>query len=400
MSDILIARQPIHDRGLRTVGYELSVASAEGSSPAAEWSALQLLVTTFVRAGLDTIVGPTARIFLPVTPALLASGLAEMLPKSRVVLQVDQSLGADPGSITRLAALRARGYSLVLVNFTGNEDALRLIRAVTIVALDVAAIRVEDLEQLAQVLREVNMRIMARGVDRPADLQLARRLGCELMQGFFFCAPEPLQRGQSKDSGGARFQLLARLRDPDVLFADLTELVTADITLSYQLLRLANSPMLGLKREVGSIQEAMTLLGLNTLQKWLTVLVLANIKGKPQELATTALVRARLCELVAPEFGVPASVAFTVGILSLIEGFTDREISEALADLPLRPEVKAAILSNEGEAGQCLAFAVAMERGRFKEAAGFKVDPRRGARAWRAAVRWAEHLWVSLEAEG
>ena len=65
------------------------------------------------------------------------------------------------------------------------------------------------------------------------------------------------------------------------------------MTLSDQRLRLPNPPLLGLKQEVESIHEAMALPGLQTLQKCLTVLVLANIKGKPRELATTALVRAR-----------------------------------------------------------------------------------------------------------
>ncbi len=67
------------------------------------------------------------------------------------------------------------------------------------------------------------------------------------------------------------------------------------------------------------MQHALSLLGERELRKWIAVVsvgVLAD--GKPDELMTVPLVRARFCELLAPLAGIAgdANDLFLMGLLS------------------------------------------------------------------------------------
>jgi c-di-GMP-related signal transduction protein len=73
------------------------------------------------------------------------------------------------------------------------------------------------------------------------------------------------------------------------------------VGLSHKLLRFANSALFARSQRVGSVREAMMLLGARGVQRWATVLVLAGMPDQPHVLLVTALVRARMCELIGDD---------------------------------------------------------------------------------------------------
>jgi len=87
-------------------------------------------------------------------------------------------------------------------------------------------------------------------------------------------------------------------------------------------------------------------------------------KDKPNILLTQSIVRAKFCESLAPLAGMKERSAdlFLLGIFSLIDAFVDRPMSEIVAELPLVPDVKAALLGEQkNELWQVLQVAVAFE---------------------------------------
>ena len=55
-------------------------------------------------------------------------------------------------------------------------------------------------------------------------------------------------------------------------------------------------------------------LGVTGLRRWVSIMLMAGLDHKPRELLVTAIVRARMCEILARNHGVDADSMFTVGL--------------------------------------------------------------------------------------
>ena len=169
------------------------------------------------------------------------------------------------------------------------------------------------------VSKERSITLLAEKVENRAELDRCREEPFALFQGYFFCRPE-LVRGRRLDAQRTTLlKLLAALHQDDVQIATLERMIGRDVGLSYRLLRYLNSAYFGLG-DVRSIGQALALLGIENVKSWAILSAYGVIDDKPAELAVTALVRARFCELAAAQ--VPAANSremFTLGLFSVID---------------------------------------------------------------------------------
>ncbi|MDV7395470.1 HDOD domain-containing protein, partial [Arthrospira platensis SPKY1] len=63
---------------------------------------------------------------------------------------------------------------------------------------------------------------------------------------------------------------------------ELEEVLRQDAGLAYQLLRLVNSPAIGVRREVTSFSQALLMLGRQQLKRWLNLLLFAAREDDPR----------------------------------------------------------------------------------------------------------------------
>jgi EAL and modified HD-GYP domain-containing signal transduction protein len=71
-------------------------------------------------------------------------------------------------------------------------------------------------------------------------------------------------------------------------------------------------------------------------------------------------------------------------------------MEDILAELPLSPEVQAALLRHEGPKGRLLQAVLAYERGEFPELPGIARSGASVAGAYRDAVAWADEATRSV----
>ncbi len=138
-----------------------------------------------------------------------------------------------------------------------------------------------------------------------------------------------------------------------------------DVALSYRLLRYANSPAVGLRHSVDSIDQALSLLGRNEFRRWLQVMLLATGSTRPASMALQedALARARLFESLARHRGEPATDAlFTLGLLSQLDLLLQVPLAEALEPLRLPENTRAALLDRRGDWASYLSLADELEQ--------------------------------------
>ena len=361
-TDVLVARQPVYDPQLKVVAYELLVQRTDGSTVVEEADA----TSTISELGLNLVAGHPA--YIPVTRVFLLEGFATALPAERVVLAVGPELELDQTASDALAELVASGYRLALMDYEADGPLEPLVPIAHVVGISVAGLDRGVLRAQLTNLTERGVRTLARDVEQHDELELCIGLGFDLLQGHFICRPNVVSEQGLKVTAINRVRLITELRDDQMDFDELHEIIARDVALSYNLLRFINSAFFSLPRRVESIRDALVLLGSINVRKWATLMALADSQDKPRELVVTGLVRARMCELLAKAYGQRDSEgAFTTGLFSVVDALTDRSMVELLQSLPLSREIIQALLNHEGAKGRILRAAIAYERGDFAE---------------------------------
>src|SRR6185312_33850 len=204
-----------------------------------------------------------------------------------------------------------------------------------IVKIDILAVGTVGAAEQVKPLRRFGVKLLAEKVETQAEFRVCRDIGFDLFQGYFFCRPEVLETRTLGANRLAMLQLVAALQDDRTELSRLETLILRDVALSYRLLRYMNSAFFGLRQRVDSVGRALALLGINNVRRWATMTILAGIEDKPQELIVTALVRARLCELLGPAMGQGnGDQLFTLGLFSVIDALMDAPMADVLSSIP------------------------------------------------------------------
>ena len=369
MNEVLFARQPILNGDLTAVGYELLYREA-GSDDANvrddELATARVSLRAMTEIELEYLVDQR-RAWINVTREFVLGGLAETIPPDRVVLELLEDQFVDEALIEALAKLRLGGYQVALDDFTLTPNIAPLLPKVDIVKLDLRALGPDGLTSLARDLSRHHLTLVAEKLEDHADFEIAVAAGCHLFQGYFFCRPEVIEGTLIAPSKLALLKLAADVQEPSVDLAALDRIISTDVALSYRLLRYINSAHFSLRQPVSTVMQAVTMLGIDNVRSWTTMMILAQIGGKPRELFVTALVRARFCQLAGHGEDGPGSELFALGLFSVIDALTDRPMASVVSSLPFPPEMRDALVNRTGS-GRLLDCVVAMEEGEFRRA--------------------------------
>jgi EAL and modified HD-GYP domain-containing signal transduction protein len=126
-------------------------------------------------------------------------------------------------------------------------------------------------------------------------------------------------------------------------------------------------------------------------------MLLTEIRDKPSELMTLAMVRATMCERLAQTLAPHDTAScFLVGLFSVLDALMDRPMPEVLRALPLSEEVQRALLEQTGSLGAILHSVVAYERGNWEEARHLGLDQNSIVDAYLHAIAWAVETRAAL----
>ena len=101
-----------------------------------------------------------------------------------------------------------------------------------------------------------------------------------------------------------------------------------------------------------------------------------------------AILRAKLCELLAKKAGLPKDSYFTVGMFSALDMLMKQPLPSILANLPLNDEVQAAILERKGIMGSALSCALAIENAEWWDIDFADLDYDDLSEVYRESIQW------------
>lgn len=365
----LLGRQPILDRNQNTVAYELlfRAGSRDGADVQDDRMATSSVIAhAFNELGIDAVLG-RCRGFINFDAELLMSGVVELLPADRTVVELLETIDITPAIVARCSELSSAGFHFALDDVvqmnTAQESLLHLIE---VVKVDIPATPPDEVPALVTRARRAGVKLLAEKVDSIEQANWCRELGFDLFQGFYFARPVILEGRRADPQKQVLMNLLQQtLTDADPAAIERTFKQSPELT--YKLMRLVNSVSMGLRSKIQSLSHALVVLGSRQLQRWLQVLLFAHHSSAdfPSPLLTLAVTRGKLMELLSERESFDQGYrdrAFMTGILSLMDALFGTPIGEIVAQLNLTDDVRDALLTRAGRLGNLLALVEALER--------------------------------------
>lgn len=217
-------------------------------------------------------------------------------------------------------------------------------------------------------LHHPSVSLIAEKIETMDDFDFAKRIGYHLFQGFFFMEPEVLETFEIPAYYLSYINLVKEIERNDVELLTLAKTIQKDLSLSYKLLKLINSPAYRRIQKVNSIERAVVLLGQQELKKWLYILALRDMSEKQGmahvgPLIKSSYYRAKMCENLA-EHLLPHQTqeAFLVGYFSQLPAILRQPMDKLLQALSLNDTIETALTERQSPLTDFLRLAISYEQ--------------------------------------
>lgn len=368
--EFYLGRQPILDRNQNLFGYELLFRNAP-VGPAhitTELSATAAVIAHASQLGMERTVGDALG-FVNVDADVVMTDIFSFLPRERMVLELCATVPVTPRLLARVEELAGLGFRFALADVTGeNETVGALVPWIEYVKMDMRNTPLSTLMKLAPRFRQQKKKLVAEKVETREEFKNALDLEFDYFQGYYFSRPVIMSGKKLSPSQLAVMELMT-LVTSDADNIDIERAIKRDVSLALNLLRLVNTPAVGARQRIDSLSQAVTLLGRRQLQRWLQIMLYAEPSKRGHSmtpLLMLATTRGRLLELLAgklrPSQRHVADIAFTVGIMSLMDTLFGMPMAEILAQIPVNDDVSQALLYRDGFYGDLLKLAECIER--------------------------------------
>jgi len=369
--EFFLGRQPILDRKQALFGYELlfrngpvGPAQIDGN----ELSATAAVIAHASQLGVEKVIGDGLG-FINVDEQALMSDIFGFLPREKIVLEIVETLQATPDVLARMADLAGHGFQFALDDARGADPHLQAMLPMTAyVKMNMRSAHADALAPTAARLKKDGKLLIAEKVETREEYAACLDLGFDYFQGYYFAKPA-IMRGKKLSPSQLALMELMTLVTSDAENIEIERAIKRDASLAINLLRLVNTPAVGARQRIDSLSQAVTILGRRQLQRWLQIMLYAE-PGKRSVTTTPLLMlattRGRLLELLAtklrPAHRHVADIAFTVGIMSLMDTLFSIPMDELLTQISVSEEVSEALLYRAGFFGEMLKLAECIER--------------------------------------
>jgi c-di-GMP-related signal transduction protein len=391
-----VARQPIVDREEKVFGYELLFRDGlENAFSGDTDEASRATLDRSLLMGLD-ILCDGRRAFVNCTRDTLIKGLVTLLPSNITVVEILETVPADPDVVAACRSLKEAGYMIALDDYVANDRRAALTDLADIIKVEMQLTTEAERLTLIKTLGG-RSRMLAEKIETQAEFVRARGHGFVYFQGYFFRRPEMMN---TRDLPANRMNYLRMLQEvsrPELNLPRLERLIKSEASVCYRLLRYLNSAMFEFQSEIHSVRHALSILGERDVRRWVRLVAAVGAgQDKPSDLVLSALVRGQFGELLAPRVQHGESDLFLLGLLSLIDAMLEMSMAEVLEKIPLDQATKAVLLGQPSMLRPVFQLMLAHESGEWEASAelsrSLQMDPEEVAGLYWQAQQWAREV--------
>ena len=367
--DIYVARQPVFTADKEIFAYELLFRLGfENVFPDVDGDTAtsKVLTNTFFSFGLDEILAGKPGL-INFTRDLILQRIPLFFPKEHIIIEVLEDIEPEPEVIEALTEFRDQGFRIALDDFIYDEKFKPMLEVCSIIKFDVMMTPLDTIAPLVRRLKSVYpVTLLAEKIESHQKFVQAKEMGFELFQGYFFAKPEILTQKEISTNQVTKFKLIDEAGRTDPNLGQLETLIKRDVSVSFKLLKFMNSVYFLRPAPIDTIKEAILVLGINELRKFISLVVLSDLNNnKPSELIRLAMIRARMCELCGTVLNTRFSTEelFTIGLFSAIDAILDMPMYMILEQLAFSEKITHALLGFDKQFNQILTLVTGFEKG-------------------------------------
>lgn len=394
------ARQPILDKSKKLFAYELlfrdSIDNVFPDIDGDEATSKMIEASQF-NMGISEFTGNKPA-FINFTLETLKKGYPEMLKPDEVVVEILETIKPGKQLLALCKDLHKKGYTLALDDYEHQSVWAHFYPYIKIIKIDIQLSGLDEIKEvLAATKNHPHIKMLAEKVETYEEYDQMLQLGFNYFQGYFFAKPEMIKTKTLSPSQIAMAELLYETSKTELDLNSITHVFERDVSLSYKLLRYANSAIFKRRNEISTIKQALVILGSSELKRFIGLMfaITAN-PNKPSELINLAMTRAKFCELVAHDIRsqLDDSIAFLTGLLSMIDAILDEDMASVLEKLPLSQEIKTPLLTKKGVMAALIKLVEFIEQAQWDKTTlvmeRLKLDKDKVVEHYNQAVAWAD----------
>lgn len=398
--DFYAARQPILDKSKKIFAYELlfrdSVNNVFPDIDGDEATSKMIEASQF-HMGISEFTGNKPA-FINFTLETLNQGYPRMLAPEEVVIEILETIKPSKKLLALCKDLYEKGYTLALDDYEHQSVWLHFYPYIKIIKIDIQLSGLDEIKEVLASIKEYpHIKMLAEKVETYDEYNQMLQLGFDYFQGYFFAKPEMIKTKNLSPSQIAMAELLYEMSKPELDLTSITRVFEHDISLSYKLLRYANSVIFKRLNEISSIRQALVILDSGELKRFIGLMFAVAINpDKPSELVNLAMTRAKFCELVAQDITslLNVSIAFLTGLFSMIDALLDEDMAVVLDKLPLSNDIKEPLLTKAGVMAALIKLVEFIEQAQWDKAAliieKLQLDKDKVAQHYNQALTWAD----------
>src|SRR6204780_5074068 len=340
-----IGRQAIFDQKMGLYGYELLFRSGTENAFSGD---IEDATNQTIDSCLSMIACSSCQnLFVNCTRNALVNMSVMLLPSRTVVLEILETVPADAELVSACKELKQAGFRLALDDFSPYEKKGELVEIVDYVKVDFRASDPAERREIYKMFGKKTI-FLAEKVETLVEVRAAQAEGNRLFQGYFHARPEIIAEAQISAAKAVYLQLFAALADTPMDMKKIERLLLMEPSLCYRLLRLANSPVYGLRHRISTIQAALNTVGEDAFRKLVTVVLASNLSPSAVERdAEQALERAFLCESLASILNENAAELYMLGMLSMMDRMLNIPMKQLVELISVDSRIQDALLGSD-----------------------------------------------------
>jgi len=364
LQKIYLGRQPILDVNSKIRAYEIFYRNSyKKSDISGERQASTSVITNVLnRFGRKEVLGER-RAFVKIDEKFLLSDLIFCVPNQFFVFTLLESIEMSERVLERIHKLYDRNYALVINDIKLDQSKMDKYREVfaylSFVKIDFSQGLAYGLEYLILELKSYDVRVIGTKIENAKSYNLARKLGCDWFQGYFFSEPTILEALIYEPNQMDVLRLYNLLMD-GISLDEITTEFENNPEIIIQLLQFVSSGALHFQSKISSIHHILTLVGRNEVAEWLMLMVYSKSTSRIKEpfplmkmIKYRAELMERLLRSVNPEAGSNMmGEAYFVGSLSFVCTILNKKMEDFLESIHVSEKVKNALLYESGTLGE------------------------------------------------
>ena len=364
MEHIYLGRQPIIGLDGELYAYEVLYRDKNRGSSISDkrYASASVISNILNKFGKRALLG-NRMAFVKIDRKFLMQDLIFSIPNEFFVFSILDDVVFDERAIERVEQLAERGYKLAINDITLTDEKIKNIDPIlskfSYMKINFDEEISSDARGLIAHLKANGIKIIGTKIEKNSDYDLAKKLGCEYFQGYFFAEPHIVENTKF-DADRLSIIRLCDLLMRDTSIDELTGEFEKNHAVTVQLLQFINSGAFHFRKRISSIHHILMLIGRRPLAQWLMLMIYSKSISKGKENSPLMLMVKNRTELmqsllkaIKPDVGSNMlGEAYFVGVLSLIDTIFGVELEKVLEQLYISDEVSLALLKSEGILGE------------------------------------------------